>query len=167
MAVVERMNRRFALALALAAVIWCDWSSDATLAQVVETQPADVVYSDWGGSCSVSKIADVVCVISREARSPAGKRLGLIVLGEQENSRFLFIDVERSQTASGPPLVAQLDGRPLRNGDVVCRDGDAFCSTTMAVNGKLLKSLSSGRELAVVDLSNRNVVLRFPLGGLP
>ncbi len=158
------MNRFLGLGVLLAAATFgFDGWSDAAPGKTSEGPAA--VYSYWSGGCSVSRIADVSCLTSSEARSAAGKRLGLIVFGEQEGSRFLFIDVELAKPASDRHFVADIDGRRLPGGNVVCRSDETFCSATLAVNSRLLKRLTAGRILAVADRVNRNVVLRFPLDG--
>jgi hypothetical protein len=148
--------------LAAATIGFGSWS-DAAPGKASEGYAA--VYSYWSGGCSVSRIADVSCLTLREARSTTGERLGLIVFGEQESSRFLFVDVELAKPASNQHFVVDIDGRRLDGGDVACRSDETFCSVTLAVNDRLLKRLAAGRILSVEDPANRSVLLRFPLDG--
>jgi invasion protein IalB len=161
---IGRMKRFFGLVVLLAAAsIGFGNRSDAAPRQASEGHAA--VYSYWSGGCSVSEIADVSCRALREVRSATGKRLGLIVFGEEESSRFLFIDVELAKPASDQHFVVDIDGRRLAGADVTCRSDETFCSVTIAVNGRLLKRLAAGRILSIADPVSRNIVLRFPLDG--
>ncbi len=104
-------------------------------------------------------------MISREVRSAAGGRLGLVAFGEQDKSRFLFIGLELTEPMRSQALGAEIDGHRLAKGDIACRGTDTFCSTTIAVDGALLKKLLSGSVLTVVDRSSKKVLLSIPLGG--
>ncbi len=124
-----------------------------------------VIYTGWGGGCRVSRIADVACTMVQEAKSAAGKRLGLIAYGEDGAARFLSVEMERATSIEGQSFMIKIDGRPLENGAVTCRSGELFCSATIVVNGKLLARLNTGRTLTIEDRTGNEIELRFPLGG--
>jgi invasion protein IalB len=147
-------------AAVVAAVVGCE----AVFGQTSNNAGA-VVVSGWSGGCSVSRIADLTCMMRREVRSAAGERLGVVAFGEEQSSRFLFVGVELGKVANSKALVAEIDGKRLVKGDVACRGGDTFCSATIAVDGALLKKLLSAHLLTVVDRSSKKILLSVPLDG--
>jgi invasion protein IalB len=162
------MSRCLAAAILFAAAVngLCCQSFDAALAQGSRAQmPGGVVYSGWGGGCEVSKIADVSCMIAQEAKSAAGKRLGLVAYGEDGADRFLSLDVELAAPGEGQSFLVKIDGRPIAQGAVICRPGESFCSSTIVVPRKLLAQLKSGRILAIENRAGNEIELRFPLDG--
>ena len=124
-----------------------------------------LVISDWSGGCSVSRIADLTCMMRREVRSAAGERLGIVAFGEEQSSRFLFVGLELGQAANSQVLAAEIDGKRLAKGEVACRGHDTFCTAAVAVDGALLKKLLSAHVLTVVDRSSKKILLSVPLDG--
>jgi hypothetical protein len=154
------------VSLLAAAAITSVGRCDAASVRGIRVNDADtMVFSDWHGGCSVSRLADVSCTMYREARSAAGQRLGLVALGEQESSRFLFVGLELAEPARSQALAVEIDGQRLAKGEVSCRGGDTFCSATIAVDRELLKRLSSAHVLTVVDRSSKKTLLNAPLDG--
>ena len=160
------MNRRFVVAILFAAAVngLCCRSFDAASAQPAAAQDP-VTYTGWGGGCRVSKTADVACTMYQEAKSAAGRRLGLIAYGEDGAARFLSVEVELAVPGEGRSFVVRIDGRAVAKAAVTCRPGEPFCSTMIVVNGELLARLKSGRLLTIENRAGNAIALRFPLGG--
>lgn len=121
-------------------------------------------YSDWDGGCSTKQLGGLSCAMYREARSGAGQRLGFIVFGEEDRSRFLYLEVDLTKKSrSDSSLIATIDGVTVSNGSLICWLGDAPCSTTLVADRNLLGRLAIGRVLAIEDQSHHETILRFPL----
>jgi hypothetical protein len=164
------MNRSLASFVASIVMIW--WPSDRTLHAAnfserfgepppLEAKHDAIVYSDWTGGCDFSKRADISCAMRREARTPAGKRLGFVTFGQEEASRFLFVAVEPPVSES--ELVIKIDDDLVANGNLVCRESDSLCSSAIiVVDQTLLRRLSMGRSLSV-QTPQQDIKIEFPL----
>ena len=130
------------------------------------SDPAEaIVYAGWAGGCEPGKLGGLVCIMSREARSAAGRRLGVLGYGEADTARFLFVEADLIGSPVEPALVARLDGKVVSNGRLTCRDGNAVCFTTIVVDNGLLERLAHAAALVVEERTGRRAVLQFPLAG--
>jgi hypothetical protein len=113
------------------------------------------------GGCTVGPNADLLCAMRREAHLQSGQIIGLIAFGQNENSRYLFVEVvQRTSKTETPPTVT-IDGRALANGTLVCRVARP-CTTTISVSDALLMRLIAGTVL-IVETSQKDIVIGFPL----
>jgi hypothetical protein len=122
-----------------------------------------VTYSSWDGGCQVGKIGGITCTMFREARSTTGQRLGVLVYGEEERSRFLFVGAERPNLTKAPAFSVEIGSSVQADGKLDCEDAAPDCSAVITVDDRVLKDLMAEGQLIVNDRDHP--VLRFPLAG--
>lgn len=125
----------------------------------------DLIYSEWAGGCWFGEIADISCLMRREARSVTGGRLGYVVFGRSEISRFLFIEVELPASTPELSLVTKIDGDPLAGGGMFCLGNERYCSVILLVDDDLLNRLAAGKILIVESQDRGDIEIHFPLLG--
>jgi invasion protein IalB len=150
------MKRR--LAASLFACLAATAASGQAGHEVVRPR-AEVMYSGWFGQCSTSRIADVTCVMRREARSGSDTLLGFVAFGAVDGERFLTVGIGH---ATAPrTLFVTIDGARIPNGTIACRGVQEFCSIVLRVDDGLLDRLMNGSTLTVE--SGGKIEMAFPL----
>jgi hypothetical protein len=157
------LRRVFAVlaALGLAGYLTChsDLAASARDGSPLRGEPFAATYTHWWGGCSVNKIADVSCTMRQDARSTSGELLGFVVFGQEEQSRFLAIEMVHSTTDA--LLVVEIDHVPISGRPIRCHAKAKFCSVFMAVDDNMFSRLLNG---TVLSAEVRGVIqLRFPL----